>query len=630
MQSDTVSSSYVSIPLKRKAEATSSSHDLNILPEGIHTGNHSEPVSQPAPPVVLPPYGKYSLDRARTGANEDAWEARCNILAPDFESRIVTADAVHMFAVYDGHQGDAASIHCVKSLHKHLHAQLHTELQQAQAAGLPATPDDVMEAALLQAFRLTDGELREMPLVSNSGSTATVALVTPSNIHLAWVGDSRAVVLADRQAVACTREHRADYKPEQDRVVAAGGRVFFNSGLRVMGVLATTRAIGDYDLRSYGVVPEPEFINVPRQGGAEFLVLASDGLWDVISNEEVYDYAQKALRKVQQKNGTRSCRNGVCCACQAAGIAARALAQFARKERRSRDDITVLLVNLQTPCSCARPVGSHNTNSSSLVSKESKEQLRSGGLLCTSSVGQLSHSKVTPSRHSKSHKRHNSGRGADSGSGSDGRSPANLAVQAAVTQHQAPTHGALLQHNTQQQQQHEQQTNSSAEPTKQQRQHDDDSSQKSGSDHCSHPCLQPSVCPLPGDNASSKLAGASSFGGAFASDIVLSSPFAGMYEVAATASQQHSDAPDNGATAVGSSTIAGSTAAGNSQYPGSSEPDKKVAVVFTPNDVNLSGGGQLAGALQHSLNIAMGRNYSCGLRHSGSHSSSDLPVCVRT
>lgn len=71
----------------------------------------------------------------------------------------------------------------------------------------------------------------------------------------------------------------------QERVQAAGGTVLNNSGLRVMGILQCTRAIGDKDLRQYGVIPTPDVLSIPRTGQEEFLVLATDGLWDVVSNE---------------------------------------------------------------------------------------------------------------------------------------------------------------------------------------------------------------------------------------------------------------------------------------------------------------------------------------------------------
>lgn len=71
----------------------------------------------------------------------------------------------------------------------------------------------------------------------------------------------------------------------QERVAAAGGTVLNNSGLRVMGILQCTRAIGDKDLQPYGVIPMPDVLSIPRTGQEEFLVLATDGLWDVLSNQ---------------------------------------------------------------------------------------------------------------------------------------------------------------------------------------------------------------------------------------------------------------------------------------------------------------------------------------------------------
>ncbi len=65
----------------------------------------------------------------------------------------------------------------------------------------------------------------------------------------------------------------------------AGGSIFWNSGNRVMGVLATTRAIGDHDLQAYGVTPQPEVVCLERSGSAEYVILASDGLWDKVSSQ---------------------------------------------------------------------------------------------------------------------------------------------------------------------------------------------------------------------------------------------------------------------------------------------------------------------------------------------------------
>ena len=66
----------------------------------------------------------------------------------------------------------------------------------------------------------------------------------------------------------------------------AGGKVLdYAGGLRVMGMLACTRAIGDHDLQEYGVIPEPEVMKLERSADDSWLILASDGLWDMLSNE---------------------------------------------------------------------------------------------------------------------------------------------------------------------------------------------------------------------------------------------------------------------------------------------------------------------------------------------------------
>lgn len=65
---------------------------------------------------------------------------------------------------------------------------------------------------------------------------------------------------------------------------AAGGRILYNNGSRVMGILAMTRALGDHALRPY-VVAEPEVSCTQRERGDSFLLLASDGVWDVLRNQ---------------------------------------------------------------------------------------------------------------------------------------------------------------------------------------------------------------------------------------------------------------------------------------------------------------------------------------------------------
>ena len=269
------------------------------------------------------------------------------------------APAVPLFAVYDGHGGGAAARHCASRLHTHVAARLTALLTDAAARGEARCPleTDAVGAALRAAFLETDRELggcagggdggdpqqppqpppqqqqqqqqhefrsnrysgeqppqpppSPSPLLrepgdagasggcGDSGSTALVALLTPAVIWLAWAGDSRAVLVRDGKAAAATSDHRPGARDdERRRIEAAGGVLLNNGGLRLMGMLATTRAIGDHDLQAYGLTPEPEVMALPRRDDDEFLVLATDGLWDKVAPQEAAALAHSAWARV--------------------------------------------------------------------------------------------------------------------------------------------------------------------------------------------------------------------------------------------------------------------------------------------------------------------------------------------
>ncbi|KAL4517908.1 hypothetical protein Ndes2526A_g02278 [Nannochloris sp. 'desiccata'] len=207
----------------------------------------------------------------------------------------------------------------------------------ASIEGLPCTTETV-EAALTKAFHLTDEEFGEMggyEHLALVGTTAVVALVGGRMIYVANCGDSRAVLCRDGQAIALTDDHKAAREDETARVEAAGGQILFWNGVRVMGLLAVSRAIGDHSLRPY-VIAEPEVTIVNRNPDDEVLIMASDGLWDVMSNQEACNLAKKCLLRARQRGSTRH---------SAAKVAATVLTRAA-VDRGSRDNVTVVIVDL--------------------------------------------------------------------------------------------------------------------------------------------------------------------------------------------------------------------------------------------------------------------------------------------
>ncbi|XVE99605.1 hypothetical protein REPUB_Repub03eG0214700 [Reevesia pubescens] len=90
-----------------------------------------------------------------------------------------------------------------------------------------------------------------------------------------------------------------DRPDELTRIEEAGGRVIYWDGPRVLGVLAMSRAIGDNYLKPF-VIPEPEVTITERKVEDECLILASDGLWDVVKNETACGVARMCLRAQRQ------------------------------------------------------------------------------------------------------------------------------------------------------------------------------------------------------------------------------------------------------------------------------------------------------------------------------------------
>merc|ERR1711874_485334 len=119
--------------------------------------------------------------------------------------------------------------------------------------------------------------------------TLILALHDGGNIWVANVGDSRGVFGNDAgQAVAMSYDHKPCQLKEKKRIQEAGGYVAMNGVWRVMGVLATSRALGDYPLKNKKVVvAEPDVLSFNvSDHRMEFAVLASDGLRDTHSNED--------------------------------------------------------------------------------------------------------------------------------------------------------------------------------------------------------------------------------------------------------------------------------------------------------------------------------------------------------
>lgn len=218
------------------------------------------------------------------------------------------------FAIFDGHAGTQASKWCGSNLHQIVeHKILDDETKDVR---------DVLNDAFLEI----DQEINNK-LDGNSGCTAAVCVLRwelPDNIsnldevtlsqhrrklYTANVGDSRIVLFRKDTSIRLTYDHKASDPLEMQRVEQAGGLIMKN---RVNGMLAVTRSIGDKFFDKL-VIGNPFTTSVEITDEDQFLIIACDGLWDVIDDQDACELikdikdpneAAKKLVRYALQNGT--------------------------------------------------------------------------------------------------------------------------------------------------------------------------------------------------------------------------------------------------------------------------------------------------------------------------------------
>uniref|UniRef100_A0A3B4ZF15 Protein phosphatase 1B n=1 Tax=Stegastes partitus TaxID=144197 RepID=A0A3B4ZF15_9TELE len=203
------------------------------------------------------------------------------------------------FAVYDGHAGSRVANYCSKHLLEHI-------ITASLGSGALVPPAvETVKSGIRTGFLRIDEHMRSFSDLRNgmdrSGSTAVGILLSPDHFFFINCGDSRAVLYRNSDVCFSTLDHKPCNPRERERIQNAGGSVMIQ---RVNGSLAVSRALGDYDYKCVDgkgpteqlVSPEPEvfaMVRAPEQD--QFVILACDGIWDVMSNEELCEFVKSRL-----------------------------------------------------------------------------------------------------------------------------------------------------------------------------------------------------------------------------------------------------------------------------------------------------------------------------------------------
>ncbi|CAM9272566.1 unnamed protein product [Sphacelaria rigidula] len=230
------------------------------------------------------------------------------------------------FAVYDGHNGDLAA-EMAKS-------KLHTYVAKASpVTGLRGQSAEMIEGLLRAAFSLTEEEILKATNEDGQrqdGTTATACILVGELLVTANVGDSRAVLGSvghdgeSQRSRNTSTDHTPTSPTERERIEQAGGEVVFNGCYRVQHEdvncrLAVSRSLGDSQFKgNLGkargseepgkgggqlVSPEPAVSTVKLEPRDRVIIVASDGLWDVMSNAEAVEIALAAHARAPASSG---------------------------------------------------------------------------------------------------------------------------------------------------------------------------------------------------------------------------------------------------------------------------------------------------------------------------------------
>ncbi|CAL0315620.1 unnamed protein product [Lupinus luteus] len=246
--------------------------------------------------------------RGRREYMEDRYSATHNLLG---ESKLA------FFGVFDGHGGAKAAEFAAKNLKKNVLDEVITTDEQ-----------DIKEA-VKRGYLNTDSDFLKEDL--NGGSCCVTALIKNGNLVVSNAGDCRAVISRNGVAEALTSDHRPSRDDERDRIVTLGGYVDLCRGVwRIQGSLAVSRGIGDRHLKQW-VTAEPETKVLRIEPEHDLLILASDGLWDKVSNQEAVDIARPFFARNKKSQPLLACKQLVDLSIS----------------RGSTDDTSVMLIKLE-------------------------------------------------------------------------------------------------------------------------------------------------------------------------------------------------------------------------------------------------------------------------------------------
>jgi len=260
---------------------------------------------------------------------------------------VLRVDDWSMYGVFDGHgpYGHAVSAFVHRTLpflivtDPDFSTDLHTCLKRSFH-----TCNHLIGLASEELERISSPEDEKYWDCLLSGTTCTIVVARENELTIAHVGDSRVIAGVDHggkklEVIELSADHKPQHSVERKRIHNAGGEVrklegdipyrVFCKGRHYPG-LAMSRALGDALAQSVGVTCDPDITTYTRTKHDKFIVVASDGIWEFLSSQEVADMVNK--------QGFNGCQNS------ADNCSIEAWKRWLKEEGNVVDDITCLTI----------------------------------------------------------------------------------------------------------------------------------------------------------------------------------------------------------------------------------------------------------------------------------------------
>ena len=236
----------------------------------------------------------------------------------------------NLYGIYDGHGGKFVSAFLSKNLpNLFLDKNLQYPLKRK---------------TILEKYNELNSKLKNnyYEMARQTGSTCLVVLQYKSEcndyINVINTGDSRCILCRDNLAIPLTKDHKPNWPEERSRIVKIGGKIYFDGDDYRIKDLSVSRAFGDYDATPF-LTYVPDIYRYKLEGGDKFIVMACDGVWDVLSNQDVVNFILTECFDVttEKRNGNSD---------DAGNNVATKLGEYAIS-KGSGDNITIIVIFLR-------------------------------------------------------------------------------------------------------------------------------------------------------------------------------------------------------------------------------------------------------------------------------------------